>query len=142
MRGKNKGARMSSRYVDSVPLLTKSWIVEGYIWQLDPGASDANSKIPRDLELIGKHPSGKLLLAGKSGEPSSALSEFKLSPWPLQLHNDSERSIPLAFLDDTGRYVQLESFSAALDEEIPRDVPTFCRFLCGQTTGTVHVCDE
>ena len=133
---------MPSRYIDSVPLLNKSWIVEGFIWQLECRIPDAVSKIAKELELVGEHPSGKLLLAAKSAQFRSDNPELQISPWPLQLHNDPEGNNPLAFLDHSGRYVQLESFSAALDEEIPDDAPTFCRFLCGQTTGVTKVCDE
>jgi hypothetical protein len=132
---------VSSRYVDSVPLLQRSWIVEGFIWQLDRPPGSVLPNIPKTLVLVGEHPSGKLLLAGESPLSGSNDPELTLSPWPLQIHNDSATGIPLAFLDESGRYVQLESFSASLDGETPIDVPTFCRFLCGQTTGAVHVCD-
>ncbi len=138
------GLSLPSRYIDSVPLLLTRCYVSGYIWQLLPDASaDALAASADEAVLVGVLPDGAVLLA--TAEPTPPKAPGVVRPWPLQLFNDEAQTIPLAFIADDGRYVQLESFSASLDGESDGAAarqPPFCKFLVAQTNSQTHVCDD
>ncbi len=138
------GLSLPSRYIDSVPLLLTRCYLSGYIWQLLPDAGgDALAGGTGGAVLVGVLPDGAVLLATAEPTPPEALGVIK--PWALQLFNDEAQTVPLAFIAEDGRYVQLESFSASLDGESDGAAarqPPFCKFLVAQTNSQTHVCDD
>ncbi|MGC8551583.1 MAG: hypothetical protein ACP5O7_01830 [Phycisphaerae bacterium] len=135
---------MPSRFIDSVPLMLTRSYVSGYIWQLMPEAdTDDLAAGIGGATLVGVLPNGSVLIA--TAEPKPPQLRGTVQPWSLQLFNDEAQTVPLAFIADDGRYVQLESFNASLDGET--DVaaagqPPLCKFLVAQTNSQTHVCDD
>ncbi len=131
-----------SQYVASVPMLTRQWIVEGYIWQCG-GPCD---QLPEDVKFVAVLPDHSTLVSTASpAVPLSAAGVF--TPWKVIIYSDAAEQTPLAVLDTLGHYAQIESFSVPLTDDEPEDpdtiaAPSFCRFLCGETTGELHICPD
>ena len=124
-------------------MLTKSY-VSGYVWQFTPEAdTDDLAASIGGAALVGVLPNGSVLIA--TAEPKPPQLWGAVQPWSLQLFNDEAQTVPLAFIAEDGRYVQLESFSASLDGESDGAAarqPPFCKFLVAQTNSQTHVCDD
>ena len=131
-----------SHYVSSVPMLTRQWIVEGYIWQCTGPCDQA----PEDTKFVAVLPDHTTLFATPS--PAIPMSPGCLfAAWKVAIYSDAAEQTPLAVLDTLGHYAQIESFSVPLTEDDPDDTdtmvaPSFCRFLCGETTGELHICPD
>ena len=150
---------MSARYIDSVPVLHRQWHLRGYIWQAGPFTKDSQAallighlaSLPRDagIAYVGRLPDSRVLLASTSMRPPvlNPFPEVRLQPWSVQLYNDAECSVPLAVLDDTGRYFQLESFGQPLEDSSPQSAaplrqPVICEFLIALTAGLLRICPD
>ncbi len=136
---------MTSRYMDSVPYLQSRQLIEGYIW-----AIVATREFPSDTALsldpahiyVGTLPDGTRLVASPPDTPLH-LPGAIVRPWTVQLYNDAAQSIPLAFLEEnSGRYVQLESFGVGIDGEPVVGRPSHCKFLIGITNAQTRLCPE
>jgi hypothetical protein len=142
-----------SQYVSSVPLLTRQWLVAGYIWQ----CATPLEHLPDGSQFVAVLPDGRTLIA--TARPlAPAVPGHHFSPWSVEIYSDAQQQVPLAVLDNLGQYAQIESFSIPLEDDVPpssapdakslspdsTDTPTpaLCRFLCGQTTGQLHLCPE
>jgi hypothetical protein len=136
---------MISRYMDSVPYLKSQQFIEGYIWAIAatpefPAGTVLSLESPQ--AYVGTLPDGTKLIASPSDTPPQ-LSGALVRPWTVQLYNDAAKTIPLAFLEqNSGRYVQLESFGLGLDGEPLIDRPARCKFLVGTTNAQTRVCPE
>ncbi|NNM86582.1 MAG: hypothetical protein HKL96_12605 [Phycisphaerales bacterium] len=135
---------MPSKYIDSVPLMLSRSYISGYIWKIAPDTElvDRTMKVT-GVEHVGVLPDGSVLIA--TAEPRPPKLPGAVQPWSLQLFNDEAETVPLAFIAEDGRYVQLESFSTSLDGEADiaaAGQPPLCKFLVAQTNSQTHVCDD
>ena len=131
----------TSRYVSSVPILTRQWLVEGYIWQCQA----VLEQVPNGAEFIAVLPDSRSLIA--TAKPVSPEMDGRIfTPWPVEIYSKEDQQIPLAVLDNLGHYAQIESFTVPLDEEpeiTPASaLPSYCSFRCGQTDGVEHLCPD
>ena len=149
---------MTARYMDSVPILHKEWIIRGYIWWIGPPWTMPLTAIYiEQCVYIGQLPDGGVLLATQTGQPPDPQDLEKLGfsressvrPWVVKMYNGEDENAPLAVLDDTGRYYQLESFGVSIQEAArePKDefggpLPVICEFRLGQTSGDLRICPE
>ena len=129
-----------ARYLNSVPMLSRQWWVEGYVWQCP---ADMRDQLPDGVTYIGALPPDAILVVTQSPESPMAVA----TAWPLSTTNPTHREdgppAPLATIDDAGRYMHLESFSLPLDEDEKEHAgPTFCTFLCADTAGVERLCDD
>jgi|GEM_PF-5734697 len=134
--------KRESQYVSSVPMLTRQWMVEGYIWQ----CQGLCEQPPDGARFVTALPDFRTLIATEM-PVAPALAGRVFTAWEVAIYSDADEQIPLAVLDTLGHYAQIESFSLALEGDTghsPDEVikPTFCRFLCGQTTGELHICPD
>lgn len=132
----------TSEYVSSVPMLTRQWLVEGYIWQCRGQCEHP----PHDAIFVAVLPDDRTLVA-TALPVAPILAQHTFTAWPVAIHSDPSGQIPLAVLDSTGHYAQIESFRVPLDDDAPdasqdSNMPTFCRFLCGRTSGELHICPD
>ncbi len=131
-----------SHYVSSVPMLTRQWIVEGYIWR----CSSPCDQPPEDATFVAILPDHSTLIATPS--PAIPVSPgCVFTAWKVAIYSDSAEQTPLAVLDTLGHYAQIESFSVPLTDDVSDDTdpviaPSFCRFLCGKTNGELHICPD
>ena len=131
-----------SHYVSSVPMLTRQWIVAGYIWQCSAPCDQA----PEDAKFVAVLPDHSTLIA----TPSPAVPVVPgcvFTAWKVAIYSDAAEQTPLAVLDTLGYYAHIESFSVPLADDAPDDTdtviaPSFCRFLCGETCGELHICPD
>ncbi len=136
---------MTSRYMDSVPYLRSQQFIEGYIWAIVatpefPASAVLSLETPH--VYVGTLPDGTRLVASPTPTHPN-ISDALVRPWTVQLYNDAAKTIPLAFLEEnSGRYVQLESFGLGLDGEPLIDQPSRCKFLVGITNAQTRVCPE
>ncbi len=150
---------MTARYMDSVPILGKQWTIRGYIWRMEPPRTTPPSVIDIDTcKYVGKMPDGGLLLATPAPRPPDPQDLEKLGfsrhtpvwPWAVRMYNGEDEKAPLAVLDDTGRYFQLESFGVSIQDETRDEAmdatgdrhPVICEFRVGQTSGALRICPE
>jgi hypothetical protein len=127
--------------INSVPLLTREWRVEGYIWLLRGCTRDAAAGLPNWARYVGGALGDGILAATENADvvwPAGVQAQ----PWKLQTHNDAGGVIPFATLDGTGIYAHLESFRMSFEETEERAVVQWCTFFCGQTTGQEKLCAE
>ena len=116
-----------SHYVSSVPMLTRQWLVEGYIWQ----SAGSIAPLPETAQFIAVLPNARTLIATREPIPP-ILPGHIFIPWPVDIYSDSNARTPLAVLDNLGHYAQIESFSVPLDDTTndhadSTDSPSFCR---------------
>lgn len=110
------------------------------MWQLP---SDRRDALPEGATYVGALPPGAILVATSTPEASMSGAVA----WPLSTTNPAPRDdgppAPLATIDDTGRYMHLESFSLPLDSDEKEQIgPVFCTFMCADTAGVERLCDD
>ena len=133
---------LTSQFVSSVPMLARQWIVEGYIWQCRSNFQNT----PDEAQFVAVLPDARVLLATAAPVPP-VCTDHIFTAWPVEIYSDADHHIPLAVLDSLGRYAQIESFSIPLEDDnlnhaASDSIPAYCRFLCGQTTGDLHICPD
>jgi hypothetical protein len=129
--------------INSVPLLTREWRVQGYIWLVQGSTHGGlgNPTLPEGVQYIGGALGDAILVATQERDliwPPGMLAE----PWKMQSHNDPAGTIPFATLDDAGQYAHLESFRMSFDEDAKEPDLQWCTFFCGQTTGQEKLCPD
>ena len=96
---------MTARYIDSVPILHKEWIIRGYIWWIGPPRTMPLTAIYiEQCVYIGQLPDGGVLLATQTGQPPDPQDLEKLGfsressvrPWVVKMYNGEDENAPLA----------------------------------------------
>jgi len=123
-------------------MLTRQWIVEGYIWQ----CQGVCENLPDGATFVAVLPDARTLVATEL--PSMPLlAGYTFTAWDVAIYSDEDEQTPLAVLDTQGHYAHIESFGVNLQDDADSHsdgiiTPTFCRFVCGQTSGELHICPD